>query len=180
MRVSHLVSTLALAVISFSSSAQGDANQSLEQRLLDTHNVERQRVGFKPLIWDAKLASDAAAWAKHLAVTNSFDHAPQSAHGENLWMGSTSDYQPEEMVGAWVDERQFLRSGKFPNVSRTGNWADVGHYTQLIWYNTTKLGCAVATGHGSDFLVCRYDPPGNWNDTSIRIGDSALVEMDEG
>ncbi|WP_197707084.1 CAP domain-containing protein [Calothrix sp. NIES-3974] len=27
----------------------------------------------------------------------------------------------------------------------TGNWVDVGHYTQIIWRNTTEVGCAIAT-----------------------------------
>jgi len=44
----------------------------------------------------------------------------------------------------------------------TGNWADVGHYTQMIWKNTTAVGCAVATGGGMDPLVCRYSPSGNF------------------
>jgi hypothetical protein len=62
----------------------------------------------------------------------------------------------------WGDEKQFFRNGVFPNVSTTGNWIQVGHYTQLVWRDTKEVGGGLATGHGADFLVCNYDPPGNW------------------
>ncbi len=58
-------------------------------------------------------------------------------------------------------ERDKFRAGTFPQVSRTGNWADVGHYTQLIWPRTQEVGCAVAKGAVNDVLVCRYSPAGN-------------------
>ncbi len=180
MRLIYMASALTVALISLTSGSQADATRGLNQRLLDAHNVERIRVGAQPLVWDAGLTENAAQWAAKLAATNQFDHAKQDAEGENLWMGTSASFEPEEMVAGWVEERQHLRSGKFPNVSRTGNWADIGHYTQLIWYNTTKVGCAVSTGHGSDFLVCRYDPPGNWIGTAIRINDSAVIDMQEG
>ena len=47
------------------------------------------------------------------------------------------------MVGSWIDEKRAFRPGVFPNVSRTGNWDDVAHYTQLIWKGTTRVGCAI-------------------------------------
>jgi len=37
----------------------------------------------------------------------------------------------------------------------------VGHYTQMIWRNTTEVGCAVAERDDRQILVCRYSPPGN-------------------
>ena len=46
-----------------------------------------------------------------------------------------------------------------PGISRTGRWQDAGHYSQMIWRNTTRIGCAMA---GGGFLVCRYAPPGNF------------------
>jgi Cysteine-rich secretory protein family len=151
------------------------AQPSFDVRILTAHNLERERVGVKPLVWSQKLAADAAIWARHLAATNSFDHAPDRAEGdeqgENLWMGTAGAYSPEDMVKSWVDERKIFRLGLFPNVSTTGNWIDVGHYTQLIWYNTTTVGCARVTNHSDDFLVCRYGPPGNW------MGESPLGKL---
>jgi hypothetical protein len=81
--------------------------------------------------------------------------------GENLWMGPAGYFSAEDMIGGFVSERDKFRAGTFPQVSRTGNWADVGHYTQLIWPTTQEVGCAVAKGEGKDVLVCRYAPAGN-------------------
>ena len=57
--------------------------------------------------------------------------------------------------------QQYFVPGIFPPVSMTGNGADVGHYTQIVWRKTTEVGGAIATGGGNDVLVCRYSQPGN-------------------
>ena len=131
-------------------------------RLLEAHNLERRRVGAPELIWSDSLADDARVWARHLIRTGAFDHDPNRVNqGENLWAGGGRVYSPEEMVGLWIDERVDYQPGVFPNVSRTGTWADVGHYTQLIWRTTTHLGCAIEGNTDRSVLVCRYGPSGN-------------------
>jgi len=65
------------------------------------------------------------------------------------------------MVGGWIAERAMFRPGVFPHVSTTGNWADVSHYTQLIWKGTTRVGCAIQPAGNWEYLICRYSPPGN-------------------
>ena len=138
------------------------AAPTFENRMLAAHNEERLRMRQIPLIWDAGLAKDAAAWARTIALTRRFEHAPHTKQGENLWMGTKRAYSVEAMVGYWVDERRLFKLGRFPDVSRSGQWADVGHYTQLIWYDTTHIGCAIAANDRDEILVCRYSPPGNW------------------
>lgn len=76
-------------------------------------------------------------------------------------MGSRGAFSPEQMVGNWIQERSYFHRGTFPNVSRTGNWIDVSHYTQMICSSTTRVGCAVQSSARWDFLICRYSPPGN-------------------
>ncbi|HWH17287.1 MAG TPA: CAP domain-containing protein, partial [Allosphingosinicella sp.] len=58
-------------------------------------------------------------------------------------------------------ERRYFRAGVFPNVSSSGNWSDVGHYTQMVWRGTTSVGCALHQSPRWDFLICRYAPSGN-------------------
>jgi len=138
-------------------------SNTIESRLLAAHNVERTRAGSPPLIWDDELEGEARAWAGRLIATGRFEHDPsQHGHGENLWTGwGERVWTPEEMVGEWIAEKAQYRDGVFPNVSRTGDWEAVGHYTQLIWRGTTHVGCAIAVQGDRSVLACRYSPPGN-------------------
>lgn len=137
---------------------------SIQARLLTAHNRERALVGSQPLQWDPQLQHAAAVYAEQLAATGQFQHATAESlqrQGENLWMGTKGMFTPESMVANWASGKQHFRPGIFPNVSRTGNWTDVGHYTQIIWPRTTHVGCALSSSRSFDFLVCRYLPAGN-------------------
>lgn len=134
--------------------------------ILGMHNDERKSLGLPLLSWDNALAEDAARYAREMAVTNHFQHSLRSSRsvpsGENLWMGPRRLYEYDVMIGAFLDEKRlFRRGGKLPNISTSGRWQDVGHYTQMIWRGTRKLGCALADGQNYEYLVCRYFPAGN-------------------
>ncbi len=134
----------------------------IEERLLAAHNLERTELSVPPLRWNRRLAADAERWARVLAEANVLAHAPDTRRqGENLWAGSSGVYSPEDMVGLWAAEKSNYQEGIFPANSRTGDLADVGHYTQIIWADTREVGCAIARGEFADFLVCRYANGGN-------------------
>ena len=138
----------------------------VEARLLAAHNAERAKVGTPPLVWDSRLEAEARVWAETLIARDRFEHDPTPhGHGENLWSGWSGRigriFTPEDMIGDWVAEKADYRHDVFPQVSRTGNWADVSHYTQVIWRTTTHVGCAVAARGDRTVLACRYSPPGN-------------------
>jgi hypothetical protein len=136
-----------------------------QDRLLAAHNRERSDVGVPALDWDEDLAASARNWADHLAATGAFYHAPERTidpEGENLWAGTRGAYSIEAMVDAWAREERVFKMGRFPDNGTTGKVADVGHYTQLIWRNTGKVGCAIAAGSKEEFLVCRYSTAGNY------------------
>jgi Cysteine-rich secretory protein family len=138
--------------------------QAIIAEVLGRHNAERRRAGVPPLKWDFALADGARAYANELARSNVLRHSPRTGRrgiGENLWKGTRDYYRPTVMVGAWASERSMFQAAHFPNVSTTGNWADVGHYTQMIWPGTQRVGCAIAKAPRSDVLVCRYWPSGN-------------------
>ena len=138
-------------------------SDEIEARLLIAHNRERATANAGPLIWSDNLEAEAREWAGTLLDEDRFAHDPRPhGHGENLWMGwGGREFTPEDMVGDRIAERRLYRSGVFPNVSRTGDWVAVGHYSQLIWRGTTHVGCAVATRGDRSILACRYSPPGN-------------------
>jgi len=133
---------------------------SIDAISLAVHNKYRAQVGVSGLQWSSSLASSAQSWANTLASSNSFQHSGRS--GENLAKGTSSAYNVEKLTELWADERRYFISGRaFPDVSTTGNWVDVGHYTQMIWRGTTTVGCATAAGGGNTILVCHYSGSGN-------------------
>jgi hypothetical protein len=138
---------------------------SLDERLLAAHNRERSAAGIPALAWDPELAAEAREWGETLAASGEFEHAPDSGEedpqGENLWAGTRGAYAPEEMVDGWVEEKKHFRPGRFPDNSATGDFADVGHYTQLMWRKSDRVGCALAEGAEEEVLVCRYRTAGN-------------------
>ena len=140
------------------------ANAAFSTRLLLAQNAERQSLGLRPLRWDPQLAAAASAYADEMAATGEWGHSDDEDRpdqGENLWMGTRGAFTAEEMVGDWIAEKKAFRAGVLPNVSTTGNWADVGHYTQIVWADTDRVGCGLGSSAEDDYLVCRYAHAGN-------------------
>jgi hypothetical protein len=155
---------LASLAFALATSAQSQALDPISARLLAAHNAERARASVPPLVWDPALAASAASYGPVLAAIGQLRHSPKDTRPgqrENLWMGTRGGFTPEQMVSTWTAERRFFHPGIFPNVSTTGNWLDVSHYTTMIWRTTTRVGCAIHSTPDWDFLICRYSPPGN-------------------
>jgi len=136
----------------------------LSERMLAVHNDARRDAGLSPLRWNEDLAKGAQSWAATMAGDGKMRHSPRDSRdgiGENLWMGSADVFTLEHMIEVMVEEKRDFRPGTFPEVSRTGRWEDVAHYTQIIWPTTEEIGCALAKADGRDALVCRYWPTGN-------------------
>lgn len=133
------------------------------QRVLEAHNKERASLGLKPLAWSEALAANAAKWAAHLSTLPDIEHDESlDVEGENLWRGTKGYYTPENMVQLWIDEKKAYKSEVIPNASITGDFEDVGHYTQVVWSTTALVGCVVADAVGGDeVMVCRYMEGGN-------------------
>ena len=163
-RFSTLPLAAVLLVTSIPTQAAADVASQFPARMLAAHNAVRAQAGTAPLAWDSALSSAAGLYAAQLALTTRFEHSDRRARpgtGENLWMGSRGYNNYEAMVRGWAAERGDFVPGIFPAVSRSGNWAKVGHYTQMVWPTTTRVGCAVASNVSNDYLVCRYSPAGN-------------------
>ena len=165
-RIGRLGAAAALALVAPLIQGSTGRVSALEERLLAAHNRERSAAGLPALRWDPKLAASAAEWGGELAELGDLEHYPDDPEdpepeGENLWLGTSGHYTPEDMVGMWIEEKAHYRPGVFPHVSRTGSLDDVGHYTQLMWRDTGTVGCALARGAADEILVCRYLTAGN-------------------
>lgn len=127
--------------------------------ILNTHNSERKQVGNSDLIWDNSLEEFAANWASTLAYRdNGLSHRPNNRYGENCYWTGAKEIQPEEAILAFNEEKHDYQYGPVT----ASNYKVTGHYTQVIWYKTRRVGCAAVTASSGIFVVCNYDPPGNF------------------
>lgn len=157
MRIPAVIATTALVL----AMPAARAETGFDARVLAAHNRERTSLGLRPLGWSESLADGARRWAEHLAALGRLEHSrpeERDRAGENLWLGTAGHYRPEDMVGDWIAEkRDFVAHGAFPNgAARPGkSWGAVGHYTQLVWRDTTRVGCGLASSGAWDVLPVR-------------------------
>ena len=122
------------------------------------HNDARAVVGVDPLVWDEGLEAYAQNYAEERAGDCELIHS-SGPYGENLFWGSGTVYNAEDAVKLWVDEKEFYDYDS--NSCQPEQMC--GHYTQVVWSTTQRVGCGrVQCDSGDYFIICSYDPPGNW------------------
>jgi pathogenesis-related protein 1 len=128
----------------------------LARGMLEQHNAIRARMRLPRLEWSETLARLAREWARTLVAERAFFHRPHNDFGENLFQITDGVATPEQVVGAWAAE-----GAGYDYTSNGCRGSMCGHYTQLVWRDTRKVGCARARGVAREVWVCNYDPPGN-------------------
>jgi pathogenesis-related protein 1 len=123
--------------------------------MLATHNELRAAHCAPPLGWSDELARLAQGWADKLAKRGCNLEHNQTPYGENLASATPGSLGPDGAVRLWYAERAKYDFGK-ANFSMT-----TGHFTQLAWVGTRRVGCGTAKCADKELWVCDYDPPGN-------------------
>ncbi|EME85955.1 uncharacterized protein MYCFIDRAFT_122993, partial [Pseudocercospora fijiensis CIRAD86] len=122
-----------------------------------------------PLTYDEGLASTAAK----IAATCNFEHQMDvdgGGYGQNLAAGTTAEAIGDAITDMWYNGEVVYFANDYgqpdPDMSNFEKW---GHFSQMVWNATEKVGCAtqscpggVQNAAGIDTLtVCNYSPAGN-------------------
>ncbi|KAM9234674.1 cysteine-rich secretory protein 3-like [Dugong dugon] len=174
---SEMVSLVAVLLSSFPANGQGpdfaDLSTKLTQvqmEIVNKHNELRRGVSpeasdMLKMEWDNEAAANAQNWADKCIYEHSDteDRRTSINCGENLFM-SSAPTSWSSGIQNWYDENLDFVYGVGP----TSPNAVVGHYTQVVWSTSFRVGCGI--GYCPDqstlkyYYVCHYCPVGNYVD----------------
>ena len=91
---------------------------------------------------------------------NLFQHRPDHKYGENIYSSWSSESKAKirggDAVDSWYKEIEQHNFGEETRSMKTG------HFTQVVWAASTRLGVGLARKEGKVVVVGNYDPPGNY------------------
>ncbi|XP_054845002.1 glioma pathogenesis-related protein 1-like [Eublepharis macularius] len=168
---------LAIGCCSYALNALPDiGNKEFIEECVRVHNNFRSNVdppasNMKRMSWDYALAKTANAWAKMCQFEHNAElkiprkvHPNFTAVGENIWTGSLGHFNVTSALVSWYNEIRYYNyaTQKCSHVC--------GHYTQMVWATSYKIGCAVhfcQKVHGFSLpnaahFICNYGPSGNY------------------
>ncbi|NXK98721.1 GLIP1 protein, partial [Formicarius rufipectus] len=145
------------------------------EECVQTHNKFRSEVNppasnMLYMSWDPDLAKTAKGWVKKCQFRHNIYlrekgrvHPKFTSVGENLWTGSLSAFTVKGAITSWHSEVEFYTydTHKCRKVC--------GHYTQIVWAKSYKVGCAVhfcprvkySSLTNAAHFICNYAPGGN-------------------
>lgn len=136
-----------------------------KQLIVDEHNRVRRAVyptarNMRELSWDNEIANTAQHWAENCRIGHDKGYKRYAygrfSVGQNLSWGSYKMTWLQAMA-LWSNEVKDFRYGSSNSLSA------VGHYTQMVWAETAKIGCGYAQCGGTHYYVCNYGPAGNFD-----------------
>lgn len=158
--VSHLVSSWPKSYTS---------NNDFASAVLSSTNTFRKQHNASPLIWNDTLADYAASHASGCIFAHT--HGP---YGENLAAGYSSI---EAALDSWGNERDHY------NYANGDFSMSTGHFTQLVWKDTTSVGCGRVycnkAGTPGWYLMCEYHPAVS-NPRSPIVHVQSMPTLEEG
>ncbi|XP_031733747.1 Golgi-associated plant pathogenesis-related protein 1 [Anarrhichthys ocellatus] len=135
------------------------ADKSFQREFLETHNAYRAKHSTPPMSLSSELTAAAQKWAEHLLAIGALQHSV-TKDGENIFNMSSSapiHLTGKEAVDLWYNEMKYY-SWSNPGFSNV-----TGHFTQVVWKDSTELGVGMATDGKRVFVVGKYRPAGNMN-----------------
>ncbi|XGW01866.1 hypothetical protein V3C99_014170 [Haemonchus contortus] len=134
------------------------------------------------MTYDCAIEENTMNFAKKCVFAHN-SYADRNYWGQNLYMSSVLQQNKTvaaiESVDLWFDE---LKQHGVPddNVMTMAVFnRGVGHYTQVVWQWSNKIGCAVEWCSDMTLAACEYDSAGNYLGQPIyEIGDPCTKNED--
>nr|QYF06695.1 pathogenesis-related protein 1k [Allium sativum]QYF06696.1 pathogenesis-related protein 1k [Allium sativum] len=146
---------LFMLIVMITSTAEAQNNP---QDYINAHNQARAAVGVGPVSWDRNVAAYAQNYANKRAGDCQLIHSG-GPYGENIFAGWGKPWSGLDAVASWVSEKRYYDY----NSNTCADGEVCGHYTQVVWANSVRIGCArVRCNTGGYFITCNYNPPGNY------------------
>jgi len=179
-----VVILLILSLVTYCSAQAQTLSATDRTNFLNSHNQVRDAYNVPRLTWSNQLESDSAAYAALCKINPLTHSSPPSSnpYGENLayymvspqpsiWPYQPTDYHVTGSTSWYAEEKNYNCPS---NICDTSGGKMCGHLTQIVWRDTTTVGCGFAkcqmvSGSTTFFVqnaVCRYQPPGNMNGNS--------------
>jgi len=138
---------------------------------LQLHNCARKTVvdpaatpPIPLLSWSASVAQQAQVHADRCV----WQHGDNTGLGQNIYAAAPQGQDQTDAASDWLTEQPFYNYAA--NSCASGQ--QCGHYTQIVWRDTTQVGCAQTQGSTGTpfgaqfpnwtFIVCDYSSPGNF------------------
>ncbi|KAM5285523.1 cysteine-rich secretory protein 3-like [Hipposideros larvatus] len=142
-----------------------------QREIVNKHNDLRRAVSppasnMLKMNWDDEAAANAQKWANKCLHKHSEKKERKVGSrncGENLYM-SSHPVSWSHAIQSWYDEKEDFMYGVGPKYPE----AVIGHYTQVTWYSSFRVGCGIAHCPNQNdlqyYYVCQYCPAGNVSD----------------
>lgn len=149
-------------VISQTTSQITSTLEEARNRGLKRHNKYRANHGVEDLVLSPEITAVAQNYAQHLASLGDLIHS-NGIYGENLHFScnmATLENSVELATDEWYNEI------KLYDFNNPGFSMETGHFTQVVWKGSSKVGFGIATAQKDNmdciYVVANYDPPGNF------------------
>eukprot|EP01059_Diplonema_ambulator_P035291 TRINITY_DN8245_c0_g1_i5.p1 TRINITY_DN8245_c0_g1~~TRINITY_DN8245_c0_g1_i5.p1 ORF type:complete len:503 (+),score=14.04 TRINITY_DN8245_c0_g1_i5:376-1884(+) len=140
----------------------GQETPELQRVNVEEHNKLRGKHNSPPVTYDPELAKHAQAQADVCLANNTLSHGNNPSEGQNAYFSGfstppTHETLVQQACQAWYDEITDYKSagGGLPGLGLAG------HFTQLVWKESTKVGLGIAVNDKSAYVIVNYSPQGN-------------------
>ena len=135
---------------------------------LSQHNTYRNSHHSPDMTLSDSLNNSAQNWAEYLANNGVLEHSDSDA-GENLYVSYTTASSVDAATLANQAVTNWYNEVSDYDYNNPGFSSETGHFTQVVWKNSTQLGCGAARGvktiqgtqYNAFYVVCQYAPAGN-------------------